>query len=230
MDIALHFFDEYIGDKVYSKLENPFISLLSSTTFSKTSDILGSSYHSTLVSTTSSNFNSNAIIDFLVSLPSLSSLPRDSAIRQSISLYLITYAGILLLYFGIATMSYYFIFDHRMEKHPRFLPRQVYQEIKYSLEAFPMLDLLTLPWFLGDVRGWSMLYDSIEEGPLGSWGGAWPWIYMAASSAVFLLFTDVCIYWIHRWLHIPFFYKRLHKPHHKWISKFSRIASSRRVV
>lgn len=35
--------------------------------------------------------------------------------------------------------------------------------------------------------------------------------------AVFLLFTDFCIYWIHRWLHIPAIYKRLHKPHHKWV-------------
>ena len=36
----------------------------------------------------------------------------------------------------------------------------------------------------------------------------------------YLLFTDYCIYWIHRWLHVPFIYKRLHKPHHKWLSKF----------
>lgn len=36
----------------------------------------------------------------------------------------------------------------------------------------------------------------------------------------FLVFTDYCIYWIHRWLHIPFIYKVLHKPHHKWLSEF----------
>lgn len=40
---------------------------------------------------------------------------------------------------------------------------------------------------------------------------------MAFSAAFFLWFTDFCIYWVHRWLHIPFLYKRLHKPHHKWI-------------
>ena len=34
----------------------------------------------------------------------------------------------------------------------------------------------------------------------------------------YLLFTDYCIYWIHRWLHLPLFYKYLHKPHHKWLS------------
>lgn len=42
---------------------------------------------------------------------------------------------------------------------------------------------------------------------------------MLASAAIFLLFTDYCIYWVHRWLHIPFIYRRLHKPHHKWISE-----------
>lgn len=109
-----------------------------------------------------------------------------------------------------------------VKQHPRYLPNQVKKEILFSLEAFPMLDLLTLPWFLGDVRGHSKLYDSIAEGPFGATGGWKPWAYMAASAAVFLFFTDYCIYWIHRWLHIPFFYKRLHKPHHKWIGMSRR--------
>lgn len=34
---------------------------------------------------------------------------------------------------------------------------------------------------------------------------------------MFILFTDCLIYFIHRWLHWPSVYKRLHKPHHKWI-------------
>ena len=34
----------------------------------------------------------------------------------------------------------------------------------------------------------------------------------------FLAFTDYCIYWAHRWLHIPVIYRWLHKPHHKWLS------------
>ena len=122
------------------------------------------------------------------------------------------------MYFSVGTMAYFLIFDHRMKMHPRFLKNQVRQEIMFSLEAFPMLDLLTIPWFLGDVRGYSMLYDSVAEGPFGVTGGWLPWAYMAVSAAIFLLFTDYCIYWVHRWLHIPFIYRKLHKPHHKWIS------------
>ncbi|KAF8932309.1 hypothetical protein EDD21DRAFT_387308 [Dissophora ornata] len=43
------------------------------------------------------------------------------------------------------------------------------------------------------------------------------WGYVAFSVICFLLFTDFGIYWTHRFLHHPLVYKRLHKPHHKWI-------------
>lgn len=216
MDIALHYFDEYAGDAIYASLKNPFANsaspLLTSVLQQGTASL---SLNSTLASPPS------ALSTFLSTVPSLSSLPRDSIVRQCLSLYLITYIGILILYFSVATLSYKFIFDKRMEGHPRFLKNQVRKEILFSLEAFPMLDLLTLPWFLGDVRGWSMLYDSMNKGPFGASEPWKQWAYMAASAAVFLLFTDMCIYWIHRWLHIPFLYRNLHKPHHKWISEFS---------
>ncbi|KAM0752480.1 hypothetical protein T439DRAFT_287259 [Meredithblackwellia eburnea MCA 4105] len=207
MDIVLHYFDEYAGDAIYSHLDNPF---------AKPSNLLFASIASNVTTSPPPPVVSR-VTSLLASLPSLSSLPRDSIIRQCLSLYVLVYIGIVLLYFSIATFSYYFIFDHRMEQHPRFLQNQVKKEIMFSLEAFPMLDLLTLPWFLGDVRGHSMLYDSIAEGPFGAKGGWLPYAYLAVSALAFLIFTDYAIYWIHRWLHIPFFYKRLHKPHHKWI-------------
>ncbi|GAA6015588.1 hypothetical protein JCM11491_007166 [Sporobolomyces phaffii] len=206
MDIPLHYFDEYVGDKLYSVLDNPFARYAPQAAAKSFS-----------LDTSSPSAALSSVASYLGTLPSLSSLDRDSLVRQSISLYGITYVGILLLYFSVATLSYYLIFDHRMKLHPRYLKDQVRKEINYSLEAFPVLDLLTLPWFVGDVRGWSMLYDTVEEGPFGKQGGVLPWVYMAASAAFFLWFTDFAIYWVHRWLHIPFLYKRLHKPHHKWI-------------
>lgn len=173
-------------------------------------------------------------------------LPRDSIPRQLVSLYLLTYLGILFLYFAFASFSYYFIFDRRMELHPRFLPNQVRQEIRLSLDSFAPVSLLTLPWFLWDVRGYSKLYGSLEEGPFGG-GAPWKaWAYAAASAVAFLLFTDYLIYWVssrfsvllggwlliarlaqvHRTLHHPALYKRIHKPHHRFISAFSPRPSS----
>ncbi|GAA5908089.1 hypothetical protein JCM8208_003683 [Rhodotorula glutinis] len=211
MDIALDFFDEYVGDKLYSYLDNPIAKFAPQLGGNATAPTLSS------LDLSSANNAVASVTAYLATVPGLSSLPRDNMLRQAISLYGITYVGIFVLYFSVATASYYLIFDKRMEKHPRFLKNQVAKEIAFSLEAFPMLDLLTLPWFVGDVRGHSQLYDSIAEGPFGDKGGVLPWLYMAFSAALFLWFTDFAIYWVHRWLHLPFLYKRLHKPHHKWI-------------
>ncbi|OCH95462.1 hypothetical protein OBBRIDRAFT_580457 [Obba rivulosa] len=144
----------------------------------------------------------------LDSLPLISAWPRDYLPRQLVSLFVLTLAGIHLLYFIFAYLSYKYIFNHEMMKHPRFLKDQVKLEIQCSLQAFPGMTLMTLPGFLGEVRGYSKLYDNVDE---------YGWGYFFFSILFFLVFTDYCIYWIHRWLHIPFFYKRLHKPHHKWI-------------
>lgn len=47
--------------------------------------------------------------------------PEDEPFRQIISLLLVTNLGALVLYFLFATLSYYFIFDHDLKKHPHFL-------------------------------------------------------------------------------------------------------------
>lgn len=140
---------------------------------------------------------------------------RDDWRRQAISLYVLVYIGIHLLYFIVATFSYFVLYDKRMEHHPRFLKNQKWMEIKYSLQGFPVLDILTLPWFLGEVRGYSKLYKSIDACP---WGGGWAGVaYTVLSSAFFLWFTDLAIYFIHRGEHHPRVYKHIHKPHHKWV-------------
>jgi lathosterol oxidase len=75
--------------------------------------------------------------------------------------------------------------------------------------AQPIMALLTAPWFLLEIRGYSKLYDAVDDGP-GSW-------YNLAQFPLFICFTDFSIYWIHRGLHHPLVYRHLHKPHHKWI-------------
>ena len=62
--------------------------------------------------------------------------------------------------------------------------------------------------FVLEVRGYSKLYDSAS-----AHGGL---TFLLASFVGFMAFTDCAIYWIHRWLHIPWLYKPLHKIHHKW--------------
>ena len=90
------------------------------------------------------------------------SVPREYIPRQLISLCVITLIGIHVLYFLFAWISYKFIFNHEMMKHPRFLKDQVKLEIQSSLRSFPGMMLLTLPWFQAEVMGYSKMYDGLD--------------------------------------------------------------------
>ncbi|KAM7207398.1 sterol delta 5,6-desaturase ERG3 [Naviculisporaceae sp. PSN 640] len=94
-------------------------------------------------------------------------------------------------------------------KHPRFLKNQILLEMKQANQSFPGMAAMTVPIVLLELKGYSKLYDTTAEGP-----GRW---YDFFQFPLFVFFTDFCIYWIHRGLHHPLVYKRLHKPHHKWI-------------
>lgn len=47
--------------------------------------------------------------------------PEGEPCRQLLSLFVITNLGALALYLLFGTLSYYFIFDHELKKHPQFL-------------------------------------------------------------------------------------------------------------
>ena len=195
MDLVLHIADEYVLDSVWAHL-------LRASRFSSACGAQGSMLNKTAIDT------QQMIAQCGEPGKAVSWLPRDNIVRQTISLYVITYIGIILLYFSMASMSYYFLFNKDLMKHPRFLKNQIKLEIQSSLRAFPWLDLLTVPWSVAEVRGYSRVYDRWDE--YGLW-------YLILSVPFFLLFTDICIYWVHRIEHHPSIYKYVHKPHHKWI-------------
>ncbi|KIY43871.1 C5-sterol desaturase [Fistulina hepatica ATCC 64428] len=138
----------------------------------------------------------------------ISAWPRDYMPRQLLSVFVITLIGIHVLYFSAAWFSYTCIFNHDIMRHPKFLKDQVKLEIMCSIKAFPVMTILTLPWFEAEILGYSKLYDGPDT---------YGWPYFFFSILLYLLFTDFGIYWAHRWLHWPTVYKLLHKPHHKWI-------------
>jgi lathosterol oxidase len=188
MDVALELLDPLVFDKVYAwALPHPRVRF----------------------SDNSSDVNNLLAAD---AVP-ISLWNRDNIYRQIISLLIITQLGASTLYFFFSAISYYFVFDRRLEYHPRFLKNQVRQEIKSSMSAVPFIAILTLPWFLGEIRGYSLLYSDVE-----SYGLAW----LAVSLVLYMAFNDVAIYWIHRLEHHPSVYKYIHKPHHKWIGRCSR--------
>ncbi|XP_036209464.1 lathosterol oxidase [Myotis myotis] len=135
--------------------------------------------------------------------------PEDNFFRQTLSLLIVTNLGAYILYFVFATLSYYFIFDHSLMKHPQFLKNQVYREIMFTVQALPWMSIPTVALFLLELRGHSKLYDDVGGFPSG-------WFHLIVSVLSFLFFTDMLIYWIHRGLHHRLVYKHIHKPHHIW--------------
>ena len=209
MDYILHYADELVLDRVYASVV-PTRAFLPPLASSASSALLANASSST---STLSSFASS-IYKHLPHPPldalSISAWPRDYYVRQLLSLYTLTLIGIVLMYFTVATASYYLIFNHDMMRHPRFIKGQVAMEIRSSMIAFPTITALTVPWFFAEVRGRGRYYENISE---------YGWAYALFTIPAFLLFTDTLIYWIHRWEHHPALYKHIHKPHHKWISQ-----------
>ncbi|KII89105.1 hypothetical protein PLICRDRAFT_40744 [Plicaturopsis crispa FD-325 SS-3] len=209
MDLVLHIADDLFLDRVWVHLVplSAFSSTLASPQSAgvnisdfviapgKWSQIVSSLPHPALPT----KFASSALV---------SAWPRDYIPRQIASLFTLTWAGIIVLYFLSAGFSYQCLFNHDMMRHPRFLKNQVKQEIQASLAAFPVMTLLHMPIFEAEVLGYSRLYDSVDERG---------WLYLLFTIPAFLFFTDIGIYFIHRGLHHPLLYKTLHKPHHKWL-------------
>lgn len=66
---------------------------------------------------------------------------------------------------------------------------------------------LMLPFEYGVLNGRSRIYyDVAEHG----------WLYLVGSVVALVLITDVAIYGVHRALHHPLLFRRIHKHHHKF--------------
>ncbi|KAK9702731.1 c-5 sterol desaturase [Basidiobolus ranarum] len=144
-------------------------------------------------------------------------LGRHELLRQFCSLMFISCFGAYAIYMIFSTLSFYLLFDKRQMNHPRFLKNQIQLEIKMATDSIPTMALLTVPFFIFEVRGYSLLYEDVEE---------YGWAYLIFSIFLFLFLTDFGIYWIHRALHHKSVYATIHKPHHKWIvpTPFASIA------
>ncbi|KAK1991028.1 fatty acid hydroxylase superfamily protein [Colletotrichum falcatum] len=193
MDVALEILDPLVLDKAYAY-------------FVPAPSVASPNATGAAAFASSSDWNSSATASSPLSYGS--AWPRDSILRQCISLLIITQIGASMLYWIFSALSYYLIFDRRLEYHPRFLKNQIRQEIISSMKAVPVIDVLTLPFFLAEVRGKSLLYSRVDE-----YGISW----MVFSALLFMVWNDITIYWIHRLEHHPSVYKYIHKPHHKWI-------------
>lgn len=173
MDLVLHIADDLVLDKAWAYLV-PLSAFASSPdvvqSLNSTAKILAHSAPSSTWSQLISHlphppFSYNELASIYSNPQSqqlISAWPRDYVPRQILSLSVLTLIGIHALYFIFAWLSFKFIFNHDMMRHPRFLKNQVWLEIQTSLQAFPVMMLLTLPWFQAEVMGYSKLYDGLD--------------------------------------------------------------------
>jgi len=166
MDLVLSIADEYVLDKVWafivpaSVFTSPSLNI-SQSSFAPIASRHRQSWHHLLVSHLP-HPPLPTTLDPSTLIP-LSAWPRDYIPRQLVSLSVVTLIGIFVLYLLFAGLSYQYIFNHDMMNHPRFLKNQVKLEIQCSFRAFPGMTLLTLPWFQAEVRGYSKLYDNVDD-------------------------------------------------------------------
>lgn len=138
--------------------------------------------------------------------------------RQLLSLCLLVNIGSSVLYFTTASLNFFFIFDHRLMKHPLILNSQIRKEIAVSFFSIVFNSCSTAIIFFFEVRGYSKLYwepsyeraSTIHQTPFGYVTN------IVVDIVCFMLFTDSLIYWIHRGLHDKRIYKYIHKVHHYW--------------
>lgn len=204
MDVVLEVIDTFAGDYVYAKLHPAHPAPY---------DYPNPPSNETISDQVFTSWKYEPATQYISFEPSqyayMSAWPRDNIYRQALSLFMIVWIFGILTYFIFATLSYVFIFDKKTKEHPKYLKNQIRLEMKQTMESMPFMSLCTVPLMLAEVRGYSKLYDTSVEAPFP----AYNWLQFP----FFIMFTDFCIYWIHRWLHYPAIYKRLHKPHHKWI-------------
>jgi len=172
MDLVLQICDDYVLDRVWANLI-PRAAFMASPgpigSLNSTSPVLASFPERVPANFVMPLHNADKFATLyaqtVTSQPSISQMsawPRDYLPRQLVSLLVITLIGIYILYFLFAGLSYTFIFNHEMMRHPRFLKNQVRQEIHASMKSCPLMIILTMPWFEAEVLGYSRLYDGLD--------------------------------------------------------------------
>eukprot|EP01125_Pyxidicula_operculata_P019079 TRINITY_DN6895_c0_g1_i1.p1 TRINITY_DN6895_c0_g1~~TRINITY_DN6895_c0_g1_i1.p1 ORF type:complete len:292 (+),score=42.25 TRINITY_DN6895_c0_g1_i1:35-910(+) len=133
-------------------------------------------------------------------------------LTQIVSIWTVLYIGAVLFYFAFAGFSYYLFFVWKKSTYypdtlGNDLKDQINTEIGIAMRSFPVMAVLFTPFAFGVSRGWSKIYYNVDD---------FGWTYLILSVPLFLFVTDFMIYYIHRGLHVPWFYKNIHKPHHTY--------------
>ncbi len=85
----------------------------------------------------------------------------------------------------------------------------VRREIGYSALTSVIFAALALVCLKTPLRAWTKFYTEVDQ---------YGWLYLIASIGLLLLLHDTYFYWMHRLLHHPRLYRRVHVVHHKSVN------------
>jgi sterol desaturase/sphingolipid hydroxylase (fatty acid hydroxylase superfamily) len=114
------------------------------------------------------------------------------------------FAGFAFLLFYVWKRSAWF----SRKIQPRFPgSKDLKREVFYSfLTILIFAAVVTAVMFHPSIRPWTRLMDSPDQRG---------WIYYFAVFPILLFLHDTYFYWAHRMMHLPWFYKKVHRVHHQ---------------
>ena len=125
---------------------------------------------------------------------------------------LIFFFAILFRYFVAAGMFYYYYYvknkehyDTRRLNKRKASKKQLRQEIIWSTKSsaiFAFIGAIAY-WFWEE--GWTAIY--LDPSAFGYW-------YLPLSLVIISLLHETYYYWVHRWMHHPKVFRKVHKVHH----------------
>jgi len=145
--------------------------------------------------------------------------PHYSVKRQFFVLWAFMYLGSILMYFAVASTTYFLFFREAKKEQQanpdgtrnsawwKFDSAQIKTEIWTSVWSLVIMTGAIAPIELWVIYGHGKVYQNIDD---------YGWAYFLLSPVIFILFTDCLIYFIHRGLHLKMFYWPIHKMHHRF--------------
>jgi len=140
-------------------------------------------------------------------------IPFDLLIPKNFLIAVAVITAVVLIRYFAMTILFYITFYRRRwtwsdtrQIYPELPPKQAQlYEIKWSVLSSLIFGfggvLLGIFWQLG----WSKIYLRLDQ---------FGWTYLLLSGFILSLIHDFYFYMTHRWLHIPWIYKRFHTIHH----------------
>lgn len=139
---------------------------------------------------------------------------------STLKITLILSGIILIRYLALVAGFYFIVYRKSLKPGQRFFSKRISEKIAplsivKSEMGWSILSTGLFGWIgaLG-VRAWSLGYTAVYTDFSINGSIALGLVYFVLSLALALFFHDTYFYWVHRWMHRPFWYRLIHKVHH----------------